>query len=218
MEDYLLISGIQHFSFCRRQWALIHIENQWVDNGLTAEGKVIHERVHNDHVVTKRKDVITIRGIPIISNEWMISGQCDAIELIPDDDGVGLKGREGRWKIHPIEYKRGKPKIEDCDRLQLAAECICLEEMLFCTIETASLYYGQTRHREVVSIDASLRADLKTILTEMRGYYDRHYTPKARQSEACNSCSLADICLPKLVKKQDVTSYIKAHLNDATML
>ena len=144
-KDYLLISGIQHFSFCRRQWALIHIENQWKENQLTAEGKVLHERVHDSHVITKRKDVITLRGIPVRSEELMIVGECDAVELIPDENGFELKGRTGKWHIHPVEYKRGKTKSDDCDRLQLAAECMCLEEMLSCHV-----LKGQRRHVRIV--------------------------------------------------------------------
>ena len=213
-KDYLLISGIQHFSFCRRQWALIHIENQWKENQLTAEGKVLHERMHDIHIITKRKDVITLRGIPVRSEELMIVGECDAVELIPDENGFELKGRTGKWHIHPVEYKRGKTKSDDCDRLQLAAECMCLEEMLSCHVLKGSLYYGEARHREDVDINTELRTKLCNMIKEMHGYYDRGYTPRAKPAKACKNCSLSDICLPELTKKQNVHDYIKRHVQE----
>lgn len=214
MEDFLLISGIQHFSFCRRQWALIHIENQWNENGLTAEGRVMHNRVHDAQLVSNRNNVITIRGIPVSSERLKITGQCDAVELIPDAEGIELRNRKGRWRIHPVEYKRGRSKVEDCDRLQLAAQCVCLEEMLCYSIRSASLFYGESRRREEVDISEELRTELLELLTEMRGYYDRKFTPRVRPSKICNSCSLINICLPKLMDKKDVGSYIKRHMRD----
>ena len=211
-KDYLLISGIQHFSFCRRQWALIHIENQWKENQLTAEGRVLHDRVHDNHVVTKNKGVITVRGISVRSEQLMIVGECDAVELIPDANGIELNKRPGKWRIYPVEYKRGKTKSDDCDRLQLAAECMCLEEMLSCQIPKGSLFYGEARHREEVDINSELRTRLRDMLKEMHGYYARGYTPRVKPTKACKNCSLSDLCLPELTKKQNVSSYIKRHV------
>ena len=213
-EEYLLISGIQHFCFCRRQWALIHIENRWNENELTAEGRVMHTRVHDSGTTTKRRGVITLRGLPVRSNRLMISGVCDAVELIPDDDGIPLHGREGKWRIHPVEYKHGKKKHHDSDRLQLAAQCVCLEEMLVCRIESAGLYYGATHNREEVIMDESLREKLETTISEMRGYYQRKYTPRARKSKSCRNCSLVDICLPELMSVISVEEYVQNHVNE----
>ena len=162
-EDYLLISGIQHFSFCRRQWALIHIENRWDENQLTAEGRAMHARVHEAGMTTKRGGIITLRGLPVRSNRLMISGVCDAVELIPDDKGIPIRGRKGTWKIHPVEYKHGKTKKHDSDRLQLAAQSVCLEEMLACRIESASLYYGETRRWIEIMLFLSSKAAISSL-------------------------------------------------------
>ena len=213
-EEYLLISGIQHFCFCRRQWALIHIENCWAENRLTTEGKNMHDKVHNNEITSKHNGIITLRGLPVRSNQLMITGSCDAIELIPDETGIYIHNREGKWRIHPVEYKRGKPKADDCDRLQLAAECLCLEEMLSCEIEQASLYYGMTRRREEVLIDNILRDHLNSMISEMWDYYRRKYTPKVKSGKHCTNCSLVDNCMPKLMKERSVSRYIREHLNE----
>ena len=211
-EDYLLISGIQHFCFCRRQWALIHIENYWDENQYTADGRIIHDRVHDDSHISIKKGVVTLRGLSVKSDRLRIRGQTDAVELIPADNGISLQNREGKWNIHPVEYKRGKPKDNDCDRLQLAAECICLEEMLSCRIEKGSVYYAQTRRREEVRIDNEIRTSLEEILGEMWSYYNRHYTPKVRRSTACKSCSLNNYCMPELERRDSVHNYIRNHI------
>ncbi len=211
-EEYLLISGIQHFVFCRRQWALIHIEDAWEENQLTAEGRLMHDKVHDADLTTVRNGIVILRGLPVRSDRLMITGVCDAVELIPDDNGISFSGRNGRWKVHPVEYKHGTVKTSDCDRLQLAAECVCLEEMLSCEITDASIYYGGTRHRENVTIDDDLRKQLDHMVSEMWGYYRRKYTPKVKPGKACNSCSLVNICIPKLMKERNVSNYIRAHL------
>lgn len=213
-EDYLLISGIQHFMFCRRQWALIHMEDSWEENFHTAEGRILHNRVHDDSLTTRRNGIITLRGIPIRSNRLRITGMCDAVELIPDESGISLKNRSGKWNIHPVEYKRGRPKSNDCDRLQLTAECVCLEEMLSCTIEQGSLYYGSIRRREEVSIDESLRDKLNSVINEMWNFYKRRYTPRVKTGKMCNSCSLSNVCMPSLMKERDVIKYINKHIHE----
>ena len=212
-DNYLLISGIQHFSFCRRQWALIHVENCWEDNQFTAEGTIMHDKVHNHEITTNRNGIVTLRGLPVRSNSLMITGVCDAVELIPDSNGIEVFGRKGKWQINPVEYKRGKQKRIDCDRLQLVAECMCLEEMLSCEILQGCIYYGETRHREVVDINSDLRAKLKTIVSEMWGYYKRRYTPKVRMSKRCNNCSMRDMCMPEIMKGYHISQYIQDHVN-----
>ena len=132
-DDYLMISGIQHFKFCRRQWALIHIEQQWAENEHTAVGKLMHEKVHDPYLREKRKGVIIARALPISSRELGISGECDVVEFHKCEEGVTLYGHRGLYSIYPIEYKKGKSKPTDEDRLQLAAQVLCLEEMFFYT-------------------------------------------------------------------------------------
>ena len=162
-DDDLQLSGIQHFSFCRRQWALIHIEDQWQENGLTAEGRVQHDRVHDESISDFRGGVLTLRGMRIRSDRLRVSGVCDAVEFTPDPDGIALRGREGLWRPCPVEYKHGAGKLSDCDRLQLAAQALCLEEMLCCEIPAGALCYWKTRRRERVEIDAG-RIDDKPAL------------------------------------------------------
>lgn len=213
-DDDLQLSGIQHFSFCRRQWALIHIEDQWQENGLTAEGRVQHDRVHDESISDFRGGVLTLRGMRIRSDRLHVSGVCDAVEFTPDPDGIALRGREGLWRPCPVEYKHGAGKLSDCDRLQLAAQALCLEEMLCCEIPAGALFYWKTRRRERVEIDAGLREKTERMLREMREYYDRHYTPRVKPGKACESCSLSDACLPRLLRKGETASvaeYVRRH-------
>ena len=213
-DDDLQLSGIQHFSFCRRQWALIHIEDQWQENGLTAEGRVQHDRVHDESISDFRGGVLTLRGMRIRSDRLRVSGVCDAVEFTPDPDGIALRGRKGLWRPCPVEYKHGAGKLSDCDRLQLAAQALCLEEMLCCEIPAGALFYWKTRRRERVEIDAGLREKTERMLREMREYYDRHYTPRVKPGKACESCSLSDACLPRLLRKGEAASvaeYVRRH-------
>ena len=151
-DDYLMISGIQHFKFCRRQWALIHIEQQWAENEHTAVGKLMHEKVHDPYLREKRKGVIIARALPISSRELGISGECDVVEFHKCEEGVTLYGHRGLYSIYPVEYKKGKSKPTDEDRLQLAAQVLCLEEMFFTQISKGAIFYGETRRREEVEI------------------------------------------------------------------
>jgi len=208
-EDFLMLSGIQHYAFCKRQWALIHIEQQWADNLRTVEGELLHKKAHDKCASEKRGDVITSRGMPIHSNELGISGECDVVEFHRDESGVELFGREGRFSITPIEYKKGKPKTDDIDILQLTAQAICLEEMLCCHIDCGYLYYGETRHRLSVIFDASLRQKVADVFNDMHRMYERSHTPKVKRTKACNACSLKDICLPVLCKSRSAKSYIE---------
>ncbi len=211
MEDSLLmISGLQHFAFCRRQWALIHIEQQWRDNGYTAEGQIFHERAHNGDAVESRGDTIIMRGLRVQSNKLGLTGICDVVEFRRRPEGIMLSGREGCFEVYPIEYKKGAPKQYEggnADSLQLCAEAICLEEMLSCTIQEGSLFYGETRRRERICFSEELRGTVIRMSQEMHNYWDRGYTPDARAHRGCQGCSMKEICLPKK-KRLSVAEYI----------
>jgi len=214
-DEYLLISGIQHFAFCRRQWALIHIEAQWTENVLTVSGDLLHNRAHNQSLTEKRGDVIISRDMPVFSRTMQVRGKCDVVEFRRDDEGVSIFGREGLWLPCPIEYERGKPKSHDADRLQLCAQAICLEEMLMCPeIQSAILYYGETKRRETVPLDTKLRETVCSMFAEMRDYYNRRYTPRVKRMRSCTSCSLKDSCLPKLPQEGRVSTYINETLGE----
>lgn len=136
-DDFLMISGIQHFVFCKRQWALIHIEQQWSENILTIEGKHLHEKADQPQLKEKRKDVLVVRALPIHSRELGLSGICDVVEFIRDPDGVYIPKYQDTFRINPVEYKRGKKKPDLSDEMQVIAQSACLNEMLATDIEKA---------------------------------------------------------------------------------
>ena len=213
-DEYLMSSGIQHFKFCRRQWALIHIEQQWSENVHTVIGELMHKKVHDPSVKEKRKETLLVRALPVSSKELGVSGECDLVEFHKCEDGITLSGHRGLYSVFPVEYKKGKPKITDEDKLQLTAQAMCLEEMFSTTISEGALYYGETRRRENITFSQELRDEVKEIFQEMHQYYERGYTPKVKKSKACNSCSLKEICLPKLEKTISVSDYIAQALKE----
>jgi len=214
-DDLLPLSGIQHFLFCRRQWALIHIEQQWKENALTAEGRIMHQRADDPFFTEVRNGVITARSVPVASYRLGLSGICDVVEFTASPDGVKLPGRDGLYLAAPVEYKHGKEKRDPCDEAQLCAQAICLEEMLSVTIPRGYLYYGETRHRVEVELTAELRGLVRDMSEEMHAYFSRGYTPRVKTSKACRSCSLADICLPNLQEKvMPASKYIKQQIEN----
>ena len=213
-EDYLEISGLQHFRFCRRQWALIHIEQLWGDNLRTVEGKLLHERAHDNMLRERRGDVIYVRDLRIYSPTLGISGACDVVEYRRADNGIKLADVDGSYLPYPIEYKRGSPRNDDANELQLCAQAMCLEEMLCCDIPEGALYFGETRHRLNVKLDETLRSEVRKCIDEMHRLYERHYTPKVKPSKACNACSLKEQCLPALMKNKSAVDYVREHLED----
>ena len=208
-EDFLLLSGIQHFEFCKRQWALIHIEQQWQENFHTIEGQILHEKTHDNTIKEKRGDLIISRGMSVFSRSLGITGTCDVVELHKDNKGVSIFGRDGTYNPIPVEYKRGKPKEDESDKLQLCAQAICLEEMLLCEIPEAFLYYGETKRRLKVVLDDNLRQNVRLIFKEMHELYNKRHTPKVKTSKKCKSCSLVESCMPKLCKNTSVVNYIE---------
>ena len=213
-EDFLQLSGIQHFAFCRRQWALAYIELQWQENVRTVEGHLLHENAHDAAMKEKRGDLIIVRAMPVHSREIGISGECDVVEFHKSEDGIPISGREGTYTVVPVEYKRGKPKSNDVDALQVAAQALCLEEMLCCDIPYGYIYYGEIRHREEIEFTEELRRKVKDMFAEMHKYYEQRYTPKVKWSKSCNACSLKDICLPVLNKNVSVKKYLDSRMKE----
>ena len=213
-DNYLMLSGIQHFKFCRRQWALIHIEQQWAENEHTVMGELMHKKAHDPYLVEKRKDLLVARSLPIASGEMGVSGECDVVEFRRCEDGIKLHGHRGTFAVYPIEYKKGSPKLTEEDKLQLTAQAMCLEEMFSTKIPEGALFYGETRRREVVDISEDLRQEVRELFREMHQYFDRKYTPKVKYSKACSACSLKDICLPKIGKTGSVKTYIHQMLKE----
>ena len=211
-DDFLLLSGIQHFSFCKRQWALIHIEQQWQENLRTIEGEILHEKTHDNTIREKRGDLIISRGMSEFSRSLGISGTCDVVELYRDPDGGTIFGGDGTYRPVPVEYKRGKPKEDEADVLQLCAQAMCLEEMMLCKIPEAFLFYGETKHRLKILFDDGLRHQVRAIVGEMHELFEKRYTPKTKPAKRCKACSLTELCMPKLCNNPSAVHYIKKNI------
>ena len=212
-EEFLALSGIQHFAFCRRQWALIHIEKRWQENYLTASGQLSHQRAHDEGIRERRGSVLVTRGLFVQSPSLGLSGVCDVVEFRRSEGGVPLSGEDGTWLPIPVEYKRGRSKCDDSDRLQVCAQAMCLEEMLCCDIESGYLFYKQTQSREPVVFTDELRASVRTAAKEMHELFARGYVPRVRKRKACAACSLVDECLPFL-QSRSALAYIDEMLEE----
>lgn len=210
-DDYLQLSGIQHYAFCPRQWALIHLEQIWQENILTFSGRELHERVDDPSFSEVRGNRIITRSVPISSASLQLYGFADMVEFRRQSDrGIELEGRDGRWIPYPVEYKLGRPKVIHCDRVQLCAQAICLEETFGCKIAEGAIFYGRVRRRETVNLDEALRYETQRLASEMQFVFASGLTPKAKYSRACESCSLVEQCMPKLLAGRDVTDYINS--------
>lgn len=217
-DKYLHLSGIQHFVFCRRQWALIEIEQAWIENYLTLDGRIMHENAHNGLELERRGERLISRGLPVSSHQLGFTGKCDVVEYTKtsESSGVYLHDIEGKYLVSPIEYKRGKVKVGEEDEMQVAAQAIALEEMLSASIEKAYIFYGRHQRRHEVLIDTEIRRSVQEIADEMHDYSERAYVPKVRYQSKCKSCSLFDICMPQLYSSTKVDSYIKEYSHEET--
>jgi len=186
-DDLLPLSGLQHLAFCERQWALIHIEGAWAENRLTVEGRHLHERVHEAGDET-RDGVRIARGVRLRSLRLGLVGQADVVEFHTTPDGE---------RVFPVEYKRGRPKPDRCDEVQLCAQAMCLEEMLNTDIPDGAIFYGQPRRRHAVAFDDTLRAEVERLAERMQALFRAGVTPPAQYEPKCRNCSLVEVCLPK---------------------
>ncbi len=190
-DDLVQLSALQHVVFCERQCALIHIEQLWSENVLTAEGKIMHDKV--DTANRESRGSIRIEyGVPMRSLRLGLIGKADVVEF----------HRQGeKWIPFPVEYKRGKPKHDDSDKVQLCAQALCLEEMMNVDVPEGALFYGQTRHRHDVRFDSALRTVMEDAAKRLHGLIELGITPKAEYSAKCKKCSLVELCLPKASRK-----------------
>ncbi len=208
----LMLSGIKHHQFCRRRWALIHVEQQWQENALTLDGHHLHERVHDKEFTEMRGSVLLSRAMPVRSETLHITGECDLVELHQDPYGVPIQGREGTWRVYPVEYKRGKPDSRGADEMQLCAQAMCLEEMFVTEVPEGALYYAALHQRCTVFFSAELRGQVRDAVKDMHRLMERGYTPRAKWSRACKSCSLVEICQPELTKGLSASEYVRRTL------
>jgi CRISPR-associated exonuclease Cas4 len=217
-DDLLPISGLQHLQFCERQWGLIHIEQQWEENRLTAEGRILHERVH-EAGTEARSGLVVARGLHLQSLRLGLTGQADVVEFHGSEDGIELPSRKGRWHPFPVEYKRGRPKANFCDEVQLCAQTLCLEEMFGTVIESGALFYGMNRRRTEVRFDAALRKRTEELTGRMHQLYSTGVTPVAVYAKKCERCSLYDRCLPRTASKRAaVERYMASALKDVEIV
>lgn len=206
-QDYLYLSGIQHFDFCRRQWALIHIQQVWKENSLTYTGNQIHRKAHNPFLHEKRKGIVISRALPVSSTILGVSGECDVVEFLPNSNGINIHGWEGKFEVVPIEYKRGSGEFTQSDSLQLCAQAICLEEMLCCSIPSGYIYYNQTNKKVKITFTHELRDSVTRTFQEMHNYYRSKYIPRVKKSRKCSGCSLQDYCENTIFKKRSAIEY-----------
>jgi len=199
-DDLLPLSALQHLLFCERQCALIHIEQVWSENLFTAQGRLMHERVDaGGH--ESRRDVRFEFGVPIRSLRLGLIGKADMIEFHRQADDT--------WLPFPVEYKRGKPKKDNWDRVQLCAQALCLEEMLDVRIPAGALFYGKNRRRQEVELNSDLRNETEAAAARLHSLIRSKKTPPAVYSKKCVTCSLLAECMPKVTTgKRSVKQYL----------
>ncbi|HPS52133.1 MAG TPA: CRISPR-associated protein Cas4 [Phycisphaerae bacterium] len=206
-DDSLIpIAALQHYCYCPRQCALIHLEQAWEENQHTAAGQVLHKKTH-EPATAMENGVLVARGVRLCSMTLGLTGQADTVEFHPaqpsDIDAVQLANRSGRWRVQPVEYKKGGPKKNSADRVQLCAQALCLEEMLNTHIEVGILFYGRIRRRVEVMLDNQLREKTIGVISQTRDLIMSSLPqnlPAPCNDARCRLCSLAELCQPNLRK------------------
>jgi len=192
------LAALQHYAFCPRQCALIHNEQAWAENWFTAQGQVLHQRVDSGAPET-RKGIRYERGVLVNAPKLGLTGKLDLLEI-----------EKSSGNYTPVEYKRGKPKVENWDRIQVCAQALCLEEMNDTNIEEGALWYWQTRHRIPVIFDVELRKQTQNAIFAVKKLFSGASTPKQVASiKQCRSCSLAEICQPDLIRNDHSEQYLE---------
>jgi len=204
-HDLLPLSALQHYMYCPRQCALIHLEQQWAENRLTAEGRLLHQRADTPQA-ERRRGVRTVTAMPLLSLELGITGKADVVEFHRSETGE---------HAFPVEYKRGRPKAHRADEVQLCAQALCLETMLGTQIEAGALFYGQTRRRKDVLFDIELRDLTRRIIIETRAMIASQQTPSASyDAKRCDACSLLELCQPRLLGRRSVGDWLQRQMDE----
>lgn len=213
-DDLLMLSGIQHYAFCPRQWALAYVDSQWEDNHLTIEGEWLHRRVDDPYAMEYDSGTVTLRSVPVKSYKLGFFGITDLLELYPLKDNSAkaftISRYPGRWQVLPIEYKHGRAKSNDIDEVQLCAQAMCLEEMYDIEIPRGALFYGQTRRRLSVTLNDALRKRVAELSSTMHLLFSSGDIPDAKAEKKCKSCSLQNLCMAQdLRHATSVKEYLK---------
>lgn len=197
MDDLLPISALQHYAYCPRQFALIHVERVWAENRYTAEGRILHERVDSG-AAEQRKDVRFERSVMLRSEQHRLSGKLDLLEVY------------GGERYIPVEYKRGKPKLQDWDRIQVCAQALCLEEMRSIRVEEGAIWYWEVRRRETVALTEEIREATLAAIDSCHTLIERGETPRPTEGEShCKACSLRDLCRPDRFRRDSSARYTR---------
>jgi len=219
-----MLSALQHLMFCERQCALIHIEQQWKDNSLTLEGSHLHRKVDDTGPRRERRnDLVILRGLALRSLKLGLSGRADVVEFNKLsgsssessitkglEPAVRLKELKGWWRPFPVDYKRGRPKVDRCDDVQLCAQALCLEEMLGASVRDGALFYGKIEHRKDIAFDSDLRDITRNAARRLHELIGNAQTPRAVKEPKCKNCSLVNLCLPESMKKgRSVKAYMR---------
>ncbi len=219
-DDLLPLSALQHLVFCERQCALIHVEGQWRDNPLTLEGSHLHRRVDEEAPRREvRGDLVILRGLALRSLRLGLVGRADVVELHRRDpnasNSVPVQGLGGMWMPYPVDYKRGKPKADRCDEVQLCAQVLCLEEMLDVHVSEGALFYGSQQRRHIVLFDHELRRHTEGAARRLHELVDSGKTPRAEKTAKCKRCSLLYVCMPEAMRRgRSARRYLHATLAD----
>lgn len=205
-DDLIPLSALQHYLYCPRQCALIHLEQQWAENRQTAEGRLLHDRADTP-AVERRHGVRTVTAMPLSSAELGITGVADVVEFHAGDAGE---------RPYPVEYKRGRPKAHRADEVQLCAQALCLEAMFGVAVPEGALFYGQPRRRQVVVFDDALRSLTHEVIAATRAMFLAGRTPPASyEAKRCDNCSLVELCQPRLLARADgVDAWLKRQLQN----
>lgn len=218
-DEMLLLSGIQHYCYCPRQWGLIHIEQAWEENTLTFEGRLLHTHADQPAYRNKQGEMLSLHAVNVASHTLGIYGIMDILELYPSrtrENTISHPKYPGNWVLYPVEYKHGKAKENKCDEVQLMAQALCLEEMYGISIPEGAIYYNETRRRTKVEFTASLRSFTLKMLKEMHRIYDSQQIPPPPDKKSCGRCSLKELCQPDFFSLPSTKSYLLKNLYEET--
>jgi CRISPR-associated exonuclease Cas4 len=206
-DDFFQISALQHYVYCPRQCALIHVEDVWQENVFTVRGDILHEKVDTD-TYESRGTLKTVRGLKIHSFRLGISGRCDVVEFFKGQARMPVAQLETE-SVQPVEFKSGEPKDDISDKVQLCAQALCLEEMLNTRVTHGAFFYAKIRRRVQVEIDSSLRKQTEEIIKDVRELITKKRTPAAEYAAKCRNCSLVEVCMPKAMNERKLKMYLK---------
>lgn len=211
-DEFLTLSSLRHFCYCKHLWGLTQLENYWSDNYYTTKGHIAHQKTDNPFIEDKRKNTLIVRSLHISSKRLGLQGVLDTVEFIKSDNGIALTKHPGKWIPHVVEYKESKTDQGIEDVMQTIAQVICLEETFQCTIDSCYIYYRKTNQKIKIPITNDLRTQVQQLSNTMHDYYDNCTIEMPHYSKKCKGCALINICNPKW--PHNVPQYISKQLTE----